>query len=223
MFLKQNFKSTMYTKSLNILAVVLSSALFFPISSSIAATTGAASLVGQLGVKKLEKISEEERERAKSYFTDTELTTHYGDKVRFYSDVLDGHIVMINVMYTSCPGACPLQTQKLSRVSKDLGKMYGNDIRFVSLTNDAERDTPEALLKFAQKHDVNLDGWTFLTGDKEKIDPVINKLGLFSPHFEEHTSMILIGNTRTGHWKKVKPNVPYQSITLKLQELVGEG
>jgi hypothetical protein len=31
------------------------------------------------------------------------LNTHEGGKVRFYSDVLDGRIVMINVMYTNGP------------------------------------------------------------------------------------------------------------------------
>ena len=207
---------------MNVVSVLLLSVLFTTLPLT-AASQGLSSLAGQIGVKKLDPVSDEERERARKYFTDTELTTQHGDKVLFYSDVLDGHVVMINVMYTSCPGACPLQTQKLAQVSKDLGEMYGNDIRFVSLSNDAERDTPEALLKFAEKHGVNLDGWTFLTGVKKEIDPVINKLGLFSPNFEEHTSMLLIGNTRTGHWKKVKPNVPYQSITLKLQELVSEG
>lgn len=207
---------------MNVISVLLLSVLFTALPLT-AASQGLSSLAGQIGVQKLDPISDEERERARKYFTDTELTTQHGDKVLFYSDVLDGHVVMINVMYTSCPGACPLQTQKLAQVSKDLGEMYGNDIRFVSLSNDAERDTPEALLKFAEKHGVNLDGWTFLTGVKKEIDPVISKLGLFSPNFEEHTSMLLIGNTRTGHWKKVKPNVPYQSITLKLQELVSEG
>jgi cytochrome oxidase Cu insertion factor (SCO1/SenC/PrrC family) len=208
--------------SAHVVAALFLSALFSTLPVT-AATSGLSSLAGQIGVKQLDPITDEERERARNYFTDTQLTTQHGDKVAFYSDVLDGHVVMINVMYTSCPGACPLQTQKLSQVSKDLGKMYANDIRFVSLTNDAERDTPEALLEFAKKNDVNLDGWTFLTGVKEEIDPVINKLGLFAPNFEEHTSMILIGNTRTGHWKKIKPNVPFQSITLKLQELVSEG
>ena len=170
-----------------------------------------------------EPIPARERERARNYFTDTELITDKGKKVQFYSDVLEGHIIMINVMYTSCKGACPLITQKLSRVSQELGDLYGEQVHFVSLSNDPERDTPQALTKFAEKQGVNQRGWTFLTGKKDNINHVITKLGLYSADFEQHTSMILLGNTRTGHWKKVPPNTPYQSIVIKLQQLAGEG
>lgn len=173
-------------------------------------------------LKKIQPISKKEQERARNYFTDTVLTTQDGEDVRFYSDVLEGNIVAINVMYTSCQGACPMQTQKLSQISKALGELYGTDVRFVSLSSDAERDTPQALKNFAEKQGVDLSGWTFLTGKKSEIDPVIKKLGLFSANFEQHTSMILIGNTRTGHWKKIKPNTPHQAITFRIKALVDE-
>jgi len=162
-------------------------------------------------------------ERARGYFTDTEMTTHEGSKVRFYSDVLKGRVVMINVMYTSCKGSCPMLTQKLSLVSRELGDLFGNQVHFVSVTNDAERDTPEALADFANKQGVNLDGWTFLTGPKADVDRVIKKIGLYSPQFEQHKAMILIGNTRTGHWQKIPPHLPHQAVAVKLKELVAEG
>jgi len=168
-------------------------------------------------------ISPGDLERARNYFTDTEMTTHEGGKVRFYSDVLSGRVVMINVMYTNCKGACPMLTQKLSRVSRELGDLYANEVHFVSVTNDPERDTPEALAEFASKQGVNLDGWTFLTGPKADIDRVIKKIGLYTPQFEQHKAMILIGNTRTGHWQKLPPHLPHQAVAVKLRELAGEG
>jgi len=166
-------------------------------------------------------LSKSDTDRARQYFTDTELTTHEGSKLRFYSDVLDDRIVMINVMYTHCKGACPLLTQKLSQVSRELGDLFGQDVHFVSISNDAERDTPEALAEFARKQNVNLDGWTFLTGPKQQVDAVIKKIGLYTPQFEQHKAMILLGNTRTGHWQKVQPNLPYQAIAVKLKKLAG--
>ena len=166
-------------------------------------------------------LSAADIERARNYFTDTELTTHDGRQVRFYSDMLDDRIVMINVMYTNCIGACPLTTQKLSQASRELGDLYGSKIQYVSITNDPERDTPEALTEFAKKQGVNLDGWTFLTGSKENIDKVIKKMGLYTPKIEQHKAQILIGNTSTGRWQKVKPNIPYQAIAAKLKELAG--
>lgn len=168
-------------------------------------------------------MSPGDKERARSYFTDTEMTTHEGKKVRFYSDTLDNRIVVVNVMYTSCKGACPMLTQKLSMVSRELGDLFGDQVHFVSVTNDAERDTPEALAEFARKQGVNLDGWTFLTGPKTDVDRVIRKIGLYAPQFEQHKSMFLIGNTRTGHWQKVPPHLPHEAVAVKLKELVGEG
>ena len=179
--------------------------------------------LGQVYAAAEKSLSPSDIERARNYFTDTEMITHEGNKVRFYSDMLDGRIVVINVIYTNCKGACPLVTQMLSRVSRDLGDLFGNQVHFVSVTNDPERDTPAALAEFASNQNVNLDGWTFLTGPKDKVNAVIKKIGLYTPQFEQHKSMILLGNTKTGRWQKVAPNVPYQSITVKLKELVAEG
>jgi len=166
-------------------------------------------------------LSKADIERARNYFSDTELITHEGNKVRFYSDVLDGRIVMINVMYTSCKASCPMLTQKLSQVSRKLGDLYGKSIHFVSITNDAERDTPEALSDFARKQGVNLEGWTFLTGPKHDVDNVLKKIGLYTSRFEQHKAMILLGNTYTGRWQKVTPDLPYQAVAAKLKELAG--
>ena len=194
-----------------VLLTVAALFLAVPANSSVAATTTVST----------KSLSEADTERARNYFTDTELTTHEGNKVQFYSDVLDGRIVMINVMYTNCKGSCPMLTQKLSQVSRELGDLYGKTIHFVSITNDAERDTPEALSDFARNQGVNLDGWTFLTGPKHDVDNVIKKIGLYTSRFEQHKAMILLGNTRTGHWQKVQPNLPYQAVAVKLKELAG--
>jgi len=173
------------------------------------------------GAVSKQPLSPGDIERARSYFTDTLLTTHDGNKVRFYSDLLDNRTVVINVMYTNCKGACPILTQMLSFVSKEVGNRFGDDIHFVSISNDPERDTPEVLADFARKQGVNLDGWTFLTGPKTEVDQVISKLGLYESNFEQHKSMLLIGNTRTGHWQKIPPNLPPQAIVTKLKEVAG--
>ena len=194
--------------------VLLGAALLVLLSApGIAATTGG---VGSVGKKPL---TPGDIERARGYFTDTELTTHDGRKVRFYSDMLDNRTVVINVIYTNCKGACPMMTQMLSLVSKEVGDRFGDDIHFVSISNDPERDTPEVLTEFAQKQGVNLDGWSFLTGRKADVDQVIRKIGLYVENFEQHKSMLLIGNTRTGRWQKIPPNLPPQAIVTKLKEV----
>ena len=200
-----------YTGAGLLLLMLITSYLAMPVYSAVSS---------ELPSKKT--MSDSDIERARNYFTDTELTTHDGRQVRFYSDMLADRTVIINVMYTNCIGACPLTTQKFLQVSRKLGDLFGEKVQFVSISNDPERDTPEALTKFAKKQGVDMDGWTFLTGPKQKIDGVIKKIGLYTPKFEQHKATFLLGNTRTGHWQKLQPNLPYQAIVVKIMELAGE-
>jgi cytochrome oxidase Cu insertion factor (SCO1/SenC/PrrC family) len=38
-------------------------------------------------------------------FPNVELTTHQGQKVRFYDDLIRGKVVVINFMYSTCTGS----------------------------------------------------------------------------------------------------------------------
>ncbi len=38
-------------------------------------------------------------------FPNVELTTHLGQKVRFYDDLIKGKVVVINFMYATCTGS----------------------------------------------------------------------------------------------------------------------
>ena len=38
----------------------------------------------------------------RNYFPNMELTTHNGERVRFYDDLLKGKVVVINFMYANC-------------------------------------------------------------------------------------------------------------------------
>src|SRR5688572_32235559 len=73
------------------------------------------------------------------------LTTHEGAQVRFYDDLVKGKIVAINLIYTTCQYACPLETARLAQVERLLGDRMGRDIFFYSITIDPGHDTPAVL------------------------------------------------------------------------------
>src|SRR5262244_3125937 len=98
-----------------------------------------------------------------SHFPNVELITQDGKKVRFYDDLIKGKIVAIDLIYTTCHYACPLETARLVQVQKKLGDRVGQDIFFYSISIDPEHDTPEALKAYMAKFHVG-PGWTFLTG-----------------------------------------------------------
>src|SRR5215470_17859872 len=100
-----------------------------------------------------------------SHFPNVELINQDGKKVHFYDDLIKGKIVAIDLIYTTCEYACPLETARLAQVQKKLGDRVGKDIFFYSISIDPEHDTPEVLRGYMEQFHVG-PGWTFLTGKK---------------------------------------------------------
>ena len=143
-----------------------------------------------------------------TYFPNVELTTHEGEKVRFFDDLIEGKVVMINFIYTRCPDACPLETARLSEVHEILGDRVGRDVFMYSISIDPDYDTPEVLAKFTQTYQIG-PGWTFLTGKEEDILLLRRKLGLYIAEVNkdpfDHNLNMIIGNQATGRWMKRSP------------------
>ena len=139
------------------------------------------------------------------YFPNVTLTTQDGVPVRFYDDVIQGKIVAINLIYTTCKYACPLETARLSQVATLLGDRMGRDVFFYSITIDPDHDTPAVLKEYAAKYQAG-PGWTFLTGKQQDIELISRKLGLYSEpnpsNPDGHTPMLIIGNEATGQWMR---------------------
>jgi protein SCO1/2 len=140
-----------------------------------------------------------------NYFPNVVLTTQDGTKVHFYDDLLKGKSVVIDMIYTTCGYACPLETARLAQVQKMLGDRVGKDIFFYSITIDPAHDTPKALKAYAGKYHAG-PGWTFLTGKKADIELVGRKLGLWSDpdpnNPDGHTPSVMIGNEPGGQWMR---------------------
>ena len=138
-----------------------------------------------------------------NYFPNAPLTTHEGKTVRFYDDLIKGKVVAVNLIYTSCSFACPLETARLAQVQKLLGDRMGKDVFFYSISIDPEHDTPAVLKAYAEKFHAG-PGWLFLTGKKADIDTIGRKLGIYSDPGspDGHAPHLLIGNEATGQWMR---------------------
>lgn len=160
--------------------------------------------------------------KARDWFTDTVLVDQDGKQVRFYSDVLANKVVAIDFIFTQCDMACPLLTEKLNRVREEVGPLFGKEVFFVSISMDPEFDTPQELTKFAKKHSGLRPGWTWLTGKKADVELVVKRLGEWVDDKEAHSTEFIVGNSRTRHWMKVRPDAPPTVTSLKLKALVEE-
>jgi protein SCO1/2 len=83
---------------------------------------------------------------------------------------LKGEFVLINFIYTSCSGTCPMLTSKMAAAEKRLGPELGKKAHLISITLDPEHDNSATLLKYANEHGANVAGWDFLTGTPSQID-----------------------------------------------------
>lgn len=145
-------------------------------------------------------------------FTNALLRTHENKQVRFYDDLIKGKQVIINMMYATCEGACPVVTSKLIEVHKALKHRMGKDLFIHSITLKPEQDDPGALMNYAQMHRASkLPGWTFLTGDPYDIETIRFRLFtwdhiLFDQDLDLHASMLRIINDATNCWTMVTPH-----------------
>lgn len=142
-----------------------------------------------------------EESPAHKYFTDVILVNQNGEKMRFYSDLLQGKVVIINSFFATCQGSCLPLNRNLEKVQQALGDHVGRDVHIVSISVDPTVDTPASLKEYAKKLHAR-PGWYFLTGDKQNVDFALNKLGQFVKDKQDHLNVFIIGNERTGLWKK---------------------
>lgn len=155
----------------------------------------------------------------RDYFPNATLTTQDGTMVKFYDDLIQGKIVVINFIFTSCGDVCPLDTAQLKRVQELLGDQAGKRVHMYSISVDPETDTPARLRDFMDKFQIGA-GWTFLTGKRADIDLIQTKLGL-TPAGERptaHSTSIILGNAATGQWMK---RSPYENPQMLANMLTG--
>ena len=103
-------------------------------------------------------------------------------------DDFRGKVMLMNFIYTSCPGPCHLQNFDLLVVRNGLDEASRQQLVMVSISFDPEVDTPQVLKEYAQAWGFDIPGWHFLTGSQDEIVKVMGEYGVFyelvSP--EEH-------------------------------------
>lgn len=90
-----------------------------------------------------------------------------------FPDDFQGRFVVMGFLYTNCPDICPLITQNLVKIQRELG--YPEDVQFLGITFDPERDTPSVLANYKEVFKLN-DNFDFLTGDLATINTLMDSV-----------------------------------------------
>ncbi|RZM17872.1 MAG: SCO family protein [Pedobacter sp.] len=135
------------------------------------------------------------------------LTNQLGEKVTL--DSLKGKIIVADFFFTHCPSICPAMTKNMKKLSESInnaqkvGDKTNTRVHFLSFTFDPERDSVAQLKKWADRFQVNPDQWWLLTGDKEQLYDLAQKmmLGIVDGKgddtaFQHTDHFVLIDSTR---------------------------
>lgn len=156
---------------------------------------------------------------AHKYFTDVVLINQNGEKMRFYSDLLKDKVIIINSFFGTCQGSCLPLNRNLEKVQEALGDRIGKDVYIISISVDPTVDTPANLKEYAKRLHAK-PGWFFLTGAKQNVDFALSKLGQFVENKQDHLNIIIVGNERTGLWKKAFGLAPSSELVKVVESVL---
>ena len=80
---------------------------------------------------------------------------------------LRGRVWVADIIFTRCPGPCLKMTRQMKELQDALPP--GSRTQLVSLTTDADFDTPPVLKAYAERFQANTNRWMLLTGPKRAI------------------------------------------------------
>lgn len=116
---------------------------------------------------------------------DFTLTNQDGRKISWAD--LKGKIVVADLFFTHCPTICPGMTMNMRRLEESVnnGKRVGDKtnklVHFLSFSIDPERDSVEAIKKWADRFQINPEKWWLLTGNKQEIyNLAIHEMKMFA-------------------------------------------
>lgn len=103
------------------------------------------------------------------------LVNQNGETVTFPDDLM-GKPVLLGFIYTNCPDICSFITANLYKTWVEMDQP--EDVHFVLVTFDPERDTPQVLKQYASAFNMDRPPFQFLTGEKEEVERMMERVGI---------------------------------------------
>ncbi len=156
------------------------------------------------------------------------LINQEGEAVVF-PDIIKGNITVMGFIFTHCPDICPMTTHNMYLTEKQLKKDGIENVKFVALSFDPDRDSPAVLKKFAEVRELDFKSWTLLTGEKTTVNELLKRFDVKAIKTDEtideegnaeysmmHTDRISLIDA-IGRLRK-----NYKGSTLNIEELIND-
>jgi protein SCO1/2 len=147
------------------------------------------------------------------------LRNQHGERVRFYTDLIKGKVVVLTFFYATCGYICEIQGNVLTRLQASLGNRLGKEVFIISVTRDPAADTPARLKVWSKRFKVK-PGWTLVTGEVDEVNQLLKMFVGDGPGASEmHSSDLFIVNDKAQKWL-VAPGVADPEPLLELIDSV---
>jgi len=133
---------------------------------------------------------------------DVELVDQDSHRVKFVSEVIGDRLAAVTFTFTNCTTICPVLDGIFLGVQDRIADNLGKDSILVSVTLDPTNDIPERLKAHAKQLDAK-PGWTFLTGDKNKVDGLLKALEVYAPNLLDHPPTVFVVDGKRGVWTRL--------------------
>lgn len=137
------------------------------------------------------------------WLTEFTLTNQTGKQV--HSKDLAGKVYVTNFFFSSCPGTCLQQNQKVLEIAGEYGP---KGVQFLSITCDPEIDTPSRLREYAEKLGANHEHWHFLTGDLGYVKRVAAEVYQIPLDKQTHSERFFV----TDKWGNIRGNFAWNKL-----------
>lgn len=140
---------------------------------------------------------------------------------------LRGTPVVLTFLYTTCTNVCPLLLHTMTSSEQRLSQAERRAVRFVGITVDPRRDTPERLKAYMNEHGLDAARWLLLTGSLSEATRVATDYGVVvrpAPHGDfVHNSVFVVIDAQ-GRERAEFHGVatPPKAIADELRKLIGE-
>ena len=95
-----------------------------------------------------------------------------------FPGIIKDKVTVIGFIYTNCPDICPMTTHNMYLTQQKLKKNAIDNVLFVTVTFDPDRDSPSVLKKFGEIRDIDFNNWVFLRGDKKNTESLLRRFDI---------------------------------------------
>jgi protein SCO1 len=140
-----------------------------------------------------------------------------GKDVTLADELNDGRPVVLNFIYTTCTGICPLASHIFSQLQHRLGAER-EQVHLVSISVDPEEDTPARLRAYARQYSAG-PSWQHYTGTVFASTAAQRAFDAYKGDKMGHTPVTLVRTSPEAPWVRFDG---FATVDMLLEELHGK-